>query len=60
MGKATSVGKWKKKSQESEGTDRCENYSLGTIISAPVPTAETFCRSCLNSSEERTAKGDGC
>lgn len=33
---------------------------FGTIISAPVPRAEAFCRSCLNSVEERTANGDGC
>lgn len=53
------MGKWKKKSQESEGTDGCENYTLGTIISAPIPRAEAFCRLCLNSVEERNANGDG-
>lgn len=47
------------KKQESEATDGRENYPLGAIISAPIPGAEAFCRSCLNSIEERNANGDG-
>lgn len=35
-------------------------WKSGKIVSAPIPRAEAFCRSCLNSIEGRTANGDGC
>lgn len=43
-------GKWRNKRM----------WKLGKIVSALIPRVEAFCRSCLNSIEERTANDDGC